>query len=350
MPPTGTTDNPTATSTETGAGSSGQSGANAPVLSSGTASAALIAAAEAASSADTETGGNKPVVDADPKASTSTAGAITGATGQPLVPAAQATGEAPASRIEAAVRNAREETRREVEAQFAPFKGMNPEDVQVGLQVLQELRADPEAFFRDLGNRLKTRGGGATEEEEAYPAADIVNKDGTLKTYSEATHQKILDIHARRVEAQLMKKLQPFIKFAETEQSQRAEATAQSQRDQTIAGALVEARKLPHFTKENEPAILAAIQAIPEAQRKELGPVACLHMAYGAFLRDKVFPTIESAAEKKVRESFQRKANAGAGGVHPSDQGGDPKNTPIKGVDGLARHMERLAEVQAGSS
>jgi hypothetical protein len=247
--------------------------------------------------------------------------------------------DAPERRIEAAVRNAREQTRREVEQRYQAFQGLNPQDVQVSLQLLHELRANPARFMQDLAAQIN----GGQPQAPSFPEADLVSKDGTLKTYSAGSLQKILDLQGQQVREQVMREMSPFIDYARTEQSQRQVQQEQQVKERQIGEALTEARQLPHFTKENEPAILERLQAIPRERLKQMGPVASLHLAYSTFLKEAVFPGIESAAEKRVRESFTKKANAGSGQAHPTDQGGDPQKPALRNERDLARHMERLA-------
>lgn len=312
----------------------------------------MIAAAQAASSADTTPAGNT-AGDTTPQGG-KPAPAIPDATGQPAaaaaatVPASAAvTGEAPEARIVAATKNAREQATREVEARYEAFKGLDPAEVKLAMQVLSELRSDTAKFHQELGQRIN--GGqpaAAATAPEEYPAADLVSKDGTMKTYTDATMQKVLDVHGKRVKAELMAELKPYLNYTDSEQKRTATAEAEAARDRFLTEALTEARQMPHFTKANEPAILEEMEAIPLHVRKAIGPVAVIHRAYNSFLHKKVFPTVDSEADKRLRDEYSRKAAAGGGSAHPTQQGGDPKPTVIRDgdVDGLARHMARLAE------
>jgi hypothetical protein len=227
-------------------------------------------------------------------------------------------------------------------------RGWTPRKLGPALQLLKDLQSDPQSFFKELGERIKGLDGGAAEDE-AYPEADLVNKDGTLKTYSHATHLKALDIHGRKVVAQVMKELKPFLSFTQSEQQRRQSERAEATRVQQIDEALKDVRTRKHFTPENEPAILEILQAIPAEDRKAKGPAWALNVAYNRFLEERVFPTLETDTDKRLRDEYQRKAAAGSGGVHPTGQGGDPKPQVIKGVDGLAKHMEQLAATAAGT-
>lgn len=222
------------------------------------------------------------------------------------------------------------------------------------MQVLTELRSDTAKFHQELTQRIS---GGTGDAGEKYPDADLVSKDGTMKTYTDGTMQKVLDVHTKRVTAQVMKELKPFLDFARSEQGRQEQTAAETKRVQSIDSALVEARKMPHFTKENEPAIIEVMGQIVEASSVEdrarfrSSPAELIHRAYNSFLQSKVFPTIDAEADKRVRAEYARKAAAGSGSAHPTQQGGDPKPAVIRNgdVDGLARHMERMAETAAAS-
>lgn len=341
MPP-GTSENP-ATLSSAPATAGAESGASEPAVSSGTASAAMIKAAEAASSAAPE-----PAVPAgtpSPTAGSGTPGATSGAIGQPkgaVSASGQPAGEAPESRIERAVHNAREAVRQEVESKFSAFRGMDPADAQAGLQLLHAIRSNPQEFLQELGGRINQ----GREADEPYPEADLVSADGKLKTYRAETLHKAFDVHGNRVIAQVMQKIQPYLDFINTEQGRRQVAEQEGQQVQMISTALADARKLRHFTKANEGAILESLRAIPQEQRDALGPVAALHMAYNNFVESHVFPTIDSDAEARVRANFQKKVHATTGTVSPSssDQTGEPKRPVLRNSDQLARHMEWLAQ------
>jgi hypothetical protein len=313
------------------------------VVTMGAASPELIASLTAASSADSTPDANQ-AGDTTAQVGTGTPEATPDATGQPA--SAEPTGSQPGTdrtpqhRIEAAVRNAREQARAEVMREFQAFQGINPDDARLGIQVLSELRADPEKFFRELGQRING-GQGQQVEEEAIPEADIVSKDGQLKTYRAETLQKVLDIHGRRVMAQVMKDLKPFVDFAQTEQQTRREQQQEAQVRSQVNEALTEARQLPHF-KDNETAILEALRAMPVEMKRAKGPVASLYAAYHTVLKDRVFPSIDQAAEGRVRQQLSRKEATSMGSAHPVDQSGNAKPA-IRNESELAAHMARLA-------
>ena len=318
---------------------SGLSGASESAVSSGTADAAMIAAAEAASSADSAPAA-KPAGDTPPSAGSGTPGAIPDATGQPVVagqPAKPAgSGEAPERRIESAVRNARAD----VMTRFGLTADANPEDVRAGMRLVQALRTDMRGTLKRLSARLEPEDSGSGEE--AYPEADLVSKDGQLKTYRAETFQKILDIHGRKVAQQVMQEMAPLRDFVDTE-TERREA---DDRRAYLKSAIDEVKGRPHF---NEAGVHEALKAIPLEERRAMGPVAALNVAYSNFLRDKVFPGIDTAAEERVRKANLKKAAASDGSVHPAQGGGDPKKRELRNVSDLSAHLSDLAKAaQAG--
>jgi hypothetical protein len=336
---------------ETEAGSSVSGVATTGNVTSGTASEAMIKAATAVSSADSAPA--SPAGDTPAKTIPSESGAPPAATGPATqegsaAPAAATRTEAPAgdripeNRIIAAARNAREKTTADIEARYG-IKGVSPDDVKVALSVLQDMRRDPADFARRLAAELQQRDGGAPEKTDQYPEPDLVSPDGKLKTYSDATLQQMFEIRDRQVEARVMAKLKPVMEFHQTEQDRQAQAEKSQQVKSLVERTLSEARKLPHFTKENEPRILELLQDVDPETRQAIGPIAAMYLAYNQFLAESVFPGIDAAAEAKVRASNTRKAAASNGQVHPTDHGGDGKPQTLDNPTQLARHMERLA-------
>lgn len=347
----GTTDN--AAASVTGGAPEPSTSGN---VSSGTASDAMVKAAMAASSADGSPAGNEA------ETAAITAG-IAGTVAKPVVdpnqPAkgAQAAtkGEAPESRIQAAVRNARAE----VETQYAWAKDLNPTHVSVAMDVATEISRDAKGFASRLAGELGMKlvpikeqaqppqGGQATGDGQAeLPKPRLRAEDGTA-AYAADQMPAIIDAITKRITAQFEGRIKPLVD--DRERNQRT-ALATEQREsarQTVEGALAKARQLPHFTKENEPHILGLLKAIPQAERLQMGPIGAMYHAYNQFLAQKVFPSVDTAAEERVRASYAKKAATSVGSGHPVDQGGNGKSTEIKGVDGLARHMERLAQQAA---
>lgn len=340
----GTTDNAAAPD-------AGATPASTASITSGTASDAMIKAATAASSAEAAPAvpsGDTPAP-VSPTEVEATPEATIQETPEGQAAAAAATrGEAPASRIEAAVRNARQLAQVETLRTFG-LEGADPADVKVAMDVLGQLRQDPKSFWQRLGGELGSQGQPEKEEvEEEYPEADLVDPTGKLKTYSVDAHRKALDVHGRRIQKQLMGELRPVLDFVEGEKTTRSTAEARAAVNTLVGQTLTEARKLPHFTKENEPFIVEKLKAIPVEVKRAIGPVAAMYMAYNQVLAEKVFPGIDAAADKRARDSYAKKANASNGSVHPVSQGGDAKPPKLENQQDLAAHMTRMAAAATG--
>lgn len=349
MPPEVPVDN--AASTESGTPRSTSS------ISSGTASEAMIRAATAASSAaDTPpetpvvkapviTGAPDPNGAADPKP-TAAATEQPGKDGKPAVVAAPGTsGEAPEARITAAVKNARTATTQAVLSHYG-IQGAKVEDVKAGMELLQDIRRNPKDFLQRLAAELGSQPDGKEEEEEAFPAPDLESPDKRFKTYSDSTLQKMLDIHGRRIQKKLMGEMRPVLDWVGQEQGNRTEAEASAHIQKITGSVLAEARKSPHF-KDNEPAILERMRAMPQELKQAIGPVGTMMLAFQQLQSEMVFPNIEAEAEKraeaKLKATWQKKAASSSGTAHPTDQGGEGKTPQLKNVDDLAAHMERMA-------
>lgn len=325
-------------------------------VTSGTASDAMIKAAMAASSAETPVAGaqadtaapitNGIVGDTKPPV------AATGETNQPATGAPVA-GQAPEPRIVAAVKNARAE----VERQYAWAKGLNPEHVKVDIEVSGELRANPEAFAhqlaKELGYTLVKAGAAAaptaeTPSDVKLPQGRLQAEDGT-RAYAADQMPDIIKAITAQVMSQLNPRLQPMEQDRQQAETRRQEETRFRNRSAQLNSALNEARKLPHFTKENEPAILAMMKAIPQQERIAMGPIAAIHVAYNKFMAETVLPSIDTAAEERVRANWTKKAATSTGSGHPTANGGAPKPKQIRDgdVQGLAA---RMAEMAASSS
>lgn len=316
----GTTDNTPSSS------SSGQS-SSAPAATAAPASAAAsLAKAEAAG--------------ADPSSAQPTGAAAgvlpaptTGATGQ-----GAPVGEAPEFRIQAAVRNAREELTKKL----GWAEGLDQNDVKIALGIIAQLRSDPRSFATQLMSEI------ADERDAPEPEPDLISEDGKHRAYSAALQKQIWDIREKRLKREFKGELSP-LQQSEAGRQQFAQRAAIMRNAQAVAkDALTEIRKQPHFTKENEPAIAAKLNAIDPQVRQTVGSVAALYMAYNQFLAEKVFPTIASTTEQDVITDMQRKAAASAGGVRPASNGG-AKPKVLRNERDLAEHLQNIVSTGAGS-
>lgn len=324
----GTTDNATGSVTE-GQATPTSSGN----VTSGTASDAMLKAAAAASSAEPEIPAGVAGDTAKPDGQAPVA--TPDATGQP--DSSVARGEAPPSRIETAVKNARAALTTEFETKYAWTKGIDPADAQIGIDLLADIRRDPADFAKRLMSEIGPSEPVKETPLEKFPEPSLISQDGA-KAYSSDDILKILDIHEQKI----MQQLKPDLEFVRTAQTSQKESAIRGQLAQQTKQALTEARKLPHFTEANEPKILEELRAIDPRVKAAVGPIGALYMAYSQFVAKSVFPSVDAAAEERVRDSYAKKANASRGQAHPSDQGGDVKTPKLNNAQDLAKHMEQL--------
>lgn len=353
MPPE-TTENVAATSS--GASASGN-------VTSGTASDAMIKAAMAsASSAESSTSAKpaeagaapaQPAGDTAQPTGTSAPGATEPTKGAQAQPgpsgAPQTSGPVPADRHIAAVKNARGNGYKDAEKAYG-IEGLQPDAVKLAVSVARDIAADPksaaEMLAKSLGMRLVplTAEGQSVPEGSAtaFPKPRLRAEDGT-EAYAADQLPQILDIFKRQLLETVGGQVQPLLKDRENAQRRDQEESVRQDARSIAAEALAEARKLQHFTKENEPAILEMLREIPAEHKQRIGVVAALYQAYNRFLSEHVFPTIDTAAEQRVRDSNARKVATSQGSGHPTDSGGDGKAPMLNNPESLAKHMERLA-------
>lgn len=328
-------------------------------IASGTASDAMIKAALAASSAEEGT--------EEPQAVTPHGPATTGITTeqapskQPATGAAATVGrDAPEPRIVTAVKNARADERdvvtKELEKKYGWAAGVEEGDARIAFGVAHQLSTNAEGFLQNLAKDLGytvTKAGqapaAATGTTEEMPKPAYRSEDGQL-FYSADQLTKVLDIQASKIEAKLRGELKP-LQDAHSTQAATDRERAQIEQNRTlVAETMTELRAYPHFQmddgkggKIDNPAIMKELLAIP-ADVRVRNPIAALYRAYNSFFTKGVFPTIASSAEETVRASNAKKLAAARGGAHPVNGSGDgTTTTEIKGVDGLAAHMARLA-------
>lgn len=245
--------------------------------------------------------------------------------------------DAPDSRIEVAVRNARAE----VEGRLGWAKDLTKEEALHAVQVYRRMAADPHAFVKAL---LAEAGAGQAEEEEEElvdPDGDLISEDGKTKAYSEGAVKKLMQNLTSRLRAEM----KPALTFA-----QKAEQEAQTR--ETVRGIVQESRqvasqawetisKAPHF-EENRAAISEAFAAIDPAFRRQVGSVAALYMAYNKVLAEQVLPNNEKKVGDKNLKDLQRSAVASAGNVRPGSKQAPKAKIKDGDVDALAAHMERM--------
>lgn len=315
--------------------SSATSGASAPAstsVSSGTASEAMlkaVAASESAAAKPVDSGATGVVTATDTKVQT-------GADGKPTT--AQVP---PEDRWPGILDNARKKASEEATAPFAWAKDLKADEVSAAMQLVTTLRQNPAAFWRELGEMVnaKSQPTDTTTKDEPFPDPDYTSQDGG-KFYSADALKKIIDLTGKQLMQKFQGELRPLVEFREGELQTRTEAQAKQGAQRLAGQALTSARALPHF-KEHEPEIVERLQAMDPNVRKAVGPIAAMYMAFEAVKQEKVYPTLNAEAEKRVRAEFDKKA--AASGVHPVGGDGKVAETPaIKGVSGIAAHLARL--------
>lgn len=341
----GTNENPLTSSGSTGG------------ITSGTASEAMIKAAEAAESstvADPTEGqvkigdpaspggpGKPPATAETPEQKAAkAAGSKPGEVAKP-----GATGEAPDSRIQAATRNARNQ----VIVDVSEALGMDPRTfgsegigaIKNSLSITNLIRQDAAGFVRKLAGELglTVSGGKVDLADEKLPEPDLETADKSKRAYSAESITRILEIQR----AQIMREMQPLREARESDDAGREEEARITRLTQVKDLALKEARQIPHF-EENEAAIAEKLAKMDPRLKRSMGPIAAMHLAFGQVLSEKVFPSIELSAEQKVRDSMKKKA-AGSSIVSPS--GGSDATPPAVrpgDVEGLAARMRWMSE------
>lgn len=352
----GTTENVTGSGSgpSTGAASSGN-------ISSGTASEAMIKAATAASSAAADPAakpGDTAVVSGGAATSTTTAGATDQLKPQAGSDApAVAKGPVPFERHEASVKNARAEGRAEGEKQYEWAKGYKAEDVRNAMGWLSDIRSGREratAFYHQLGQELglstaqpatgATGQPAAGGEDEKLPSGSLKSEDGR-RAYSEEDMTKVLEVHGRNLMRQFETRFKPVNEFVTTERQSRQDAEI-TQRTERTAKEIIEDMEARPYFKEHKAAIAEKFQAIPMDVKQRIGFPAAMLRAYNDVLAERVYPSIDQAAEERVKAANAKKAAATRGSAHPSDQGGEGQKPKLRNQAELAAHMRSL-EAQA---
>jgi hypothetical protein len=277
----------------------------------------------------------------------------TGATGQPQT-GEQRTGEAPQSRIEQAVKNARNEVHQQYEwARNIPEAARV--DVPTGLELLSDMRRDPVAFANQLVRELMADGhrfdfGGTSDSAAAaatsdfsLPQGDLIGENG-VRAYSTDAFGKIVTDLTKHILSQVDQRVKPALTFTEQEQNRREQYQQNQELVRRKDAVLADMRQQKHFTAENEPKILEIARAIPEETRRLLGPAGTIQRAYNLFVERVINPNSTLSAEEKVREDNRRKVNSSIGsqGTTNAQPGGKPQE--IRGAAALASHMEKLSQ------
>lgn len=262
-------------------------------------------------------------------------------TGAPPIAAAakpvNTRGPIPFPEHEQILRNTRTKAAEEAIQQFAWAQGLNPEEVKDALRIRRQLAENAQGFHERLGTELKG-------DEFSLPDADLVDKSGRIKSYSDASVGKIVRDAIAHTLRQVDERLRPFNEEREAKQQTEQEERAKEQRKQVLKDELQSLRQFSQF-KDNEKAISVKLGEIPVETRRRVGLVTALHMAYNAVLVD-VMQQAPAQAETRVLTDLKRKATAATGNANPAGP------TPAGGVKKpgnvreLAKHLEHLANAQ----
>lgn len=266
-------------------------------------------------------------------------------------PNTEPTGAVPPERLPAIVRNAREKAVNELVSSLgvpdvdalrvaADFRNRIAQDpLEFYNQLGQELRQSPE-YANRMGQPSTPPQAAATQDPEPQPDLYTEVNGERHEVYSASQLREWQKWNGRQQTEARREEIAPLSEFVRNQQ--RAEEQRQiREQSRTEAGSLIEdMRAYPHFTKENEPKIAERFANMDPALKKRLGSAGALQRAYNDFLRDEVFPRIDSDAEQRVRGDFTRRASVTS--VRP----GGGHNTGVRkptNVAELSAHIKRMS-------
>ena|ERR1700741_4391580 len=250
----------------------------------------------------------------------------------------------PPEKWEGILGNARTEAVREFREKYGWAENLTKEQVEYAMQIAGRLRTPAEArrLYEELGKELKELD--PDDEEEAEPEPDLQSEDGKHKTYSDVRVRKLLALQEKRLLAKFRKEMQPTTEFTKAEQARRVEEDNAARAEAAAKEAVDSVMALPH-AKENRKHLSAELAAMEPQLRIKLGPYGAMQYAYNKMLEKVVLPGYDKEADKRVRESFKRDANASAVNIRPGGKADIGKAKVKMGdVDGLARHIQHLHE------
>lgn len=240
--------------------------------------------------------------------------------------------------------NARTEAVREFREKYGWAESLTKEQVQHAMQIAGRLqtREQARAFYKQLGDELKSID--PEDEEVVDPEPDLQSEDGKHRAFSDIKVRALLANQEKRLLATIRKEMAPTAEFTRSEQARRQEAAAMAQIDTTAKEAVTAVLALPH-ANENKAAIAEELKAMDPGMRERLGPYGSMQYAYNRMLARVILPGYDKAAEKRVKQSFQRDAAASAVTIRPGGETSIGKSKLKLGdTDGLARHIKHLHE------
>jgi len=278
----------------------------------------------------------------------------------------------PEGRRNTILQNARKDERKIVQQEFEQHYGwaadLDGEKVTAGLGVVSRMYQDPVKFVVDLIGEIRQNSAlapvlaqalgqvgtgqpapsnGAPKPTQGWqiPKAALRSEDGKEAYAAEQVVDIVTNKVAEALEAFKNEHLQPLgQRFEQMDEREQVVQLIHDSRTEA-AEVMAEMRQMPHF-KENEAKIGEILKALPPKLKERAGAIGSLQIAYNKFLRDSVFPTIETAAEQRVTERMRTKAAAGSGQVTPAGQSQSPGKTKPKTPEELSRHMAAMAALQ----
>lgn len=297
-----------------------------------TALAALSKASAAPSAATppaTETGTPTPPSGSEMPVSTPDATGPMGVDGKPAA-------EPPREKWDHILDNARKQAREEVEGRFSHLKDIKPEqvrDIQLGIQLLQDLRSNGVEFAKHILAEAGVKLGPEPKAEDLSP--DFKDESTGAQFFSADRVMKIVQQEVAKAVGQVRQDIKPVLdNHTQTEMRTAARTAGQS--------AIDEALKVPLF-KENQVAVGEVLSKMDPAMKRKLGPVGSLWTAFSHVLGNTVIPGIEAKVEGRVRETYDKKAAASVG-AHPAGASGTGQKPVLNNAADLEAHMERLAQ------
>lgn len=315
-------------------------------------------AAPPSAPASTESAVSAPVESARPATALDAVRAAADRLSKPAPPAAPDNGQPPAEGVIPPVAPDSEGIRN-LRTAYDTFKGkvgwaenLDAAEVQDALSLIADMRRDPVSFYRQLGTDLTGHPtyGKALQPppaEEPEPGPDLFSTDpqgNRIELYSAKRQKEWREWNDKRVMSQVDQRLNPLQQWHQTAQREEQNRTIIEGARSTASEVMKDMRtNYPYFTKEAEPKIAEYLAKVPADTKRRIGAVAALHVAYTQYLKNDVFPTIDSKAEAKIRKEFGMKAASSQGGVKPG--GGNVAGAVKKPttVAELSKHLERLS-------
>lgn len=249
----------------------------------------------------------EPDSSSGPPESDAPSGAATTAPPSPPVPAPSSPGPIPFERHEAALRNAREKAKAEVEAElkqrFAWAERYQPDQVEQASRLYEWLSTNPQGFRDYLDQQLQS----TQPKVEDPPAPDLKAEDGT-PVYSAPQLSKFLEWQRKQMLAEVQQAYEPIKQQVELDRLER-----QSKVQATTI--LTEARQhWPEF-----PSLEGEIKSLMLSN-----PALTLHDAYIAAFRQSGVTKLRERWKQEYEGALADKQAAG------TTRPGVPATTPRK--------------------